>query len=94
MITPFLGLLFVCLPFSPKRIFSADKHILGDAIVVLNRLDDGLLVTLLTKKVVAAQPLFLIDRHWQYKYLTCQKSAIKSVTKVLNNWFVRIDYVS
>ena len=87
-----LELLFVCLPFSPKRIFSADKLIWGDAIVVLNRLDDGLLVTLLTKKVVVAQPLFLIDRHWKYKYLTCQKTAMKSVTKVLNNWFVRIDY--
>ena len=94
MITPFSGLLFVCLPFSPKRVFPADKHILRYVFVVLNRLDDGLLVTLLTKKVVAAQPLFLIDRHWKYKYLTCQKSAIKSVTKVLNNWFVRIDYAS
>ena len=91
---PFSGLFFVCLPFSPKRIFSADKHIWGDAIVVLNRLDDGLLVTLLTKKVVAAQPLFPTDRHWKYKSLTCQKSAIRSVTKVLNNWFVRIDYAS
>ena len=94
MITPFLGLLFVCLPFSLKRVFPADKHILRYVFVVLNRLDDGLLVTLLMKKVVAAQPLFLIDRHWKYKYLTCQKSAIKSVTKVLNNWFVRIDYAS
>ena len=62
--------------------------------MVLNRLDDGLFVTLLMKKVVAAQPFFLIDRHWKYKYLTCRKSAIKSVTKVLNNWFVRIDYAS
>ena len=77
-----------------KTCFSGRQTYWGDAIVVLNRLDDGLLVTLLTKKVVAAQPLFLIDRHWKYKYLTCQKSAIKSVTKVLNNWFVRIDYVS
>ena len=56
--------------------------------MVLNRLDDGLLVTLLTKKVVAAQLLFLIDRHWEYKYLTCQKSAIKSVTNVLDNSLV------
>ena len=94
MITPFSGLLFDCLPFSPKRVFPADKHILRYVFVVLNRLDDGLLVTLLTKKVVAAQPLFLIDRPLECKYLTCQKSAIKSVTKVLNNWFVRIDYAS
>ena len=46
----FLGLLFVCLPFSLKRVFPADKHILRYVFVVLNRLDDGLLVTLLTKK--------------------------------------------
>ena len=61
--------------------------------MVLNRLDDGLLVTLLTKKVVAAQPLFLIDRHWEYKYLTCQKSAIKSMTNVLDKMLVRNDYL-
>lgn len=77
-----------------KTCFPADKHILRYVFVVLNRLDNGLLVTLLTKKVVAAQPLFLKDRHWKYKYFTCQKSEIKSVTKVLNNWFVRIDYAS
>ena len=40
-----------------KTCFPADKHILRYVFVVLNRLD-GLLVTLLTKKVVAAQPLF------------------------------------
>jgi len=51
------------------------------------------LVTLLTKKVVAAQPLFLIDRHWEYKYLTCQKSAVKSVTSVLDKMLVRNDYL-
>ena len=40
---PFSGLLFVCLPFRPKRAFPADKHILRYVFVVLNRLDDGLL---------------------------------------------------
>ena len=45
-----------------KRVFPADKHILRYVFVVLNRLDDGLFVTLLMKKVVATQPLFLIDR--------------------------------
>lgn len=34
--------------------------------------NDAEYVTLLTKKVVAAQPLFLIDGHWEYKHLTCQ----------------------
>ena len=69
---PFSGLLFVCLPFRPKRVFAVDKHILLYVIIVLNWLNDGLYVTLLTKKVVAAQPLFLIDGHWEYKHLTCQ----------------------
>ena len=77
------GTAFCLSAISSKTCFPADKHILRYVFVVLNRLDDGLLVT-----------LFLIDRHWKYKYLTCQKSAIKSVTKVLNNWFVRIDYAS
>ena len=48
----------------------------------------GLLFTYIKMSV------FLIDRHWKYKYLTCQKTAIKSVIKVLDNWFVRIDYAS
>ena len=80
---PFPGRLFVCLPFLPKRVFSADKHILWCAIIVLNRLDDVLYVTLLTKTVAAVQPLFSIDKHWGYIYLTCQKSGIKSVTRAV-----------
>ena len=90
---PFSGLLFVCLPFRPKRVLPVDKHILLYVIIVLNWLNDGLYVTLLTKKVVAAQPLFLIDRHWERKYLTCQKSAVKSVTSVLDKMLVRNDYL-
>ena len=47
---PFSGLLFVCLPFLPKRVLPVDKHILLYVIIVLNWLNDGLYVTLLTKK--------------------------------------------
>ena len=90
---PFSGLLFVCLPFRPKRVLPADKHILQYVIIVLNWLNDGLYVTLLTKKVVAAQPLFLIDGHWEYKHLTCQNSSSKSVTNVLDKRLVRNDYL-
>ena len=90
---PFSGLLFVCLLFSPKRVLLADKHILLYVIIVLNWLNDGLYVTLLTKKVVAAQPLFLIDGHWEYKHLTCQNSSSKSVTNVLDKRIVRNDYL-
>ena len=90
---PFSGLLFVCLPFRPQRVLPVDKHILLYVIIVLNWLNDGLYVTLLTKKVVAAQPLFLIDGHWEYKHLTCQNSSSKSVTNVLDKRLVRNDYL-
>ena len=90
---PFSGLLFVCLLFSSKRVLPVDKHILLYVIIVLNWLNDGLYVTLLTKKVVAAQPLFLIDGHWEYKHLTCQNSSSKSVTNVLDKRLVRNDYL-
>ena len=90
---PFSGLLFVCLPCRPKRVLPVDKHILLYVIIVLNWLNDGLYVTLLTKKVVAAQPLFLIDGHWEYKHLTCQNSSSKSVTNVLDKRLVRNDYL-
>ena len=90
---PFSGLFFVCLPFLPKRVLPVDKHILLYVIIVLNWLNDGLYVTLLTKKVVAAQPLFLIDGHWEYKHLTCQNSSSKSVTNVLDKRLVRNDYL-
>ena len=79
---PFSGLLFVCLPFRPKRVFAVDKHILLYVIIVLNWLNDGLYVT-----------LFLIDGHWEYKHLTCQNSSSKSVTNVLDKRLVRNDYL-
>ena len=79
---PFSGLLFVCLPFRPKRVLPVDKHILLYVIIVLNWLNDGLYVT-----------LFLIDGHWEYKHLTCQNSSSKSVTNVLDKRLVRNDYL-
>ena len=79
---PFSGLLFVCLPFLPKRVLPVDKHILLYVIIVLNWLNDGLYVT-----------LFLIDGHWEYKHLTCQNSSSKSVTNVLDKRLVRNDYL-
>ena len=44
------GTAFCLSAISSKTCFPADKHILRYVFVVLNRLDDGLLVTLLTKK--------------------------------------------
>ena len=79
---PFSGLLFVCLPFRPKRVLPVDKHILLYVIIVLNWLNDGLYVT-----------LFLIDGHWEYKHLTCQNSSSKRVTNVLDKRLVRNDYL-
>ena len=62
--------------------------------MVLNRLDDGLLVTLLTKKSGCSATTFSDRQALEIQIPYLQKSAIKSVTKVLNNWFVRIDYAS
>jgi hypothetical protein len=75
---PFSGLLFVCLPFSPKRVFSADEHILWYANIVLNRLNDGLSVTLLTKLAIVPQPLFRKYRLPNTKTSPIPKTRIKT----------------